>query len=654
MIRSAILLSLCLFGWSAESPLDGLAEYQIRQGQVGLASIRQDVLRADPAQAGAWERRLLEILQRPGLSVEARNETCRLLLPVASAACIPIMSSLLGDPATTVARRNVLLGLEAGPVLPVLRQAAAQASGLVQAGLLMDLGQRQDVTSIPAMVTLAHDKDLILAKAGIAALRLTGGAQAAQAIATLEPRPELRPERDEALATLALGLARNGQSAPAMAALAALPEPPVPALRGLIWQVRALTDPQGLGRELIAMLGTGTGDVAAAELVRVVDPSVESALIQALPGLAPMAQIQAVDILARRRSKEAAPEVARLTDSVRPAAVRLAAITALVDLAGPAQVDLLLGLGADADSACAGAAMRTLAQCPDPGITPALAQQLTAGGSGPVLVQAAAERRISTAIAALVPLAVQGSGSAREVLGRLGRLEELESLAGALTGSDELERVVAEVLKHLPDRGQAVPFLAAAADRNPGPARRSALRLLGLCGGSGAMTVVVGHLQDGDPADAGAALDVLGRWSGAEALPPLLEVARTTADATRRTLALRGVARLTELPGRTPVEQVASLGTALAAAREADERKLLYAAVARIPSAEAVALLRPGLTDPQVQAEAAAAWVAVARTLAGRGQAPAARQLLDDLAAATKGDLHQRAVDALAALAEGK
>ena len=153
MIRSALLLSLCLFGWSAESTLAGLAEYRISQGQRGLASIRQDIFRADPAQSSAWEARLLDILRRPDLSVEARNETCRLLLPVASAACIPAMAPLLGDPATTVASRHVLLALEARLVVPVLRQAALTANGLVQAGLLGDLGQRHDVASIPAMAS---------------------------------------------------------------------------------------------------------------------------------------------------------------------------------------------------------------------------------------------------------------------------------------------------------------------------------------------------------------------------------------------------------------------------------------------------------------------------------------------------------------------
>lgn len=654
MISSALLLSLCLLGWSADSTLVGLAEYQISQGQVGIESIRQSVFRADPAQAGAWERRLVELLQRPGVSVEVRNEACRLLQPVASAECIPAIAPMLVDPATSVVSRNVLLALEDAAVLPVLRRAAAEATGLVRAGLLGDLAQRHDQVSIPAMAALARDQDPALAKAGLAALRLTGGVQATQAVAALGDRPELRVDREVALASLALGLARNGYLTPATVALAAMGDAPTPAVRGLVWQVQAVTELPGLRRELMGLLASASGDGAADELVRIVDPELEGALIAAVQDMSPVAQIRAVGVLARRRSMSAASAVAGLTDPARPAAVRLAAINALAELAGPAQVDVLLGLGADADPACAGAAMKALAHCPDSGITPALEQRLAAGGAGPVLVQAAAERRISTAIAALVPLALQGSGPARDALGRLGRLEDLESLARALDGSEDLERVVAEVLKHLPDRNQAVVSLSAAAHRNPGPARRSALRLLGLCGGPGAVAVVVGHLQDGDPADAGAALDALGRWSGPEALPPLLEVARTTTDATRRTLALRGVARLTELPGRTPVEQLATLGTALAVAREADERKLLYAVVARIPTVEAVALLRPGLTDPLVQAEAAAAWVAVARTLAGKRQVPTAKQLLNDLAAATTGDLHQRAVEALATLTEGK
>ncbi len=652
MIRSALLLSLCLFGWSAESTLAGLAEYRISQGQRGLASIRQDIFRADPAQSSAWEARLLDILRRPDLSVEARNETCRLLLPVASAACIPAMAPLLGDPATTVASRHVLLALEARLVVPVLRQATLTANGLVQAGLLGDLGQRHDVASIPAMADLAQHHDPVLAKAGIAALRLTGGAQATQALAALAPRPEVRPERDAALAILALDLARNGQAAPAMAALAALTEPMAPAVRGLVWQVRALTDSQGLVRELIPRLGTAIGEEAAEELVGIVDSGVETALIQALPGLDPMAQIQAVHVLARRRSPAAAPDVARLTDSTRPAALRLAAITALEDLAGPAQVDLLIRLGVDADPACAAAARHALASGPHPGLTAAIEQRWIAGGSELVVVQAAAERRIPGAIAALVPLAIQGSEPARETLGRLGGLQELEALVGALDGSDGLERVVAKMLKPLPDRLKAVAALTTSAQRHPGAPRRSALRLLGLCGGPAAVAVVVGHLQQGDPEDTGAALDVLARWSGLEALTPLLDLASTTTETSRRSLALQGVARLTELPGQTPAERVSTLRLALAASREADERKRLYAAVARIPSAEAVELLRRGLTDPLVQAEAAAAWVTIARTLAGTRQIPAARQVLEELAAATTGDLHQRAKDELAALGD--
>ena len=47
-----------------------------------------------------------------------------------------------------------------------------------------------------------------------------------------------------------------------------------------------------------------------------------------------------------------------------------------------------------------------------------------------------------------MPLAIQGSEPARETLGRLGRPRKLETLVGALDGSDGLERVVAKMLKH--------------------------------------------------------------------------------------------------------------------------------------------------------------------------------------------------------------
>jgi HEAT repeat protein len=356
-------------------------------------------------------------------------------------------------------------------------------------------------------------------------------------------------------------------------------------------------------------------------------------------------------VLVRRRATNCAAAVAALLTPDASAARRIAAISTLGTIGGPDQLAVLIAAAQDADMAVAGAARNALAACPHPGMPAAIGQHL-ASASEPArtrLALAGAVHRVEAALTHLIPLAGttgDQAEQARTMLGRHAGPNQYAALARLITagnGDDGIERMWSELLKRSVDQEAATRILITTHDASRGPARATCMRLLGGIGSSAALATVVKDLHDSDATTVDAAVRALANWSEVEAVPQLLAIATTRDDQTHRTLALRGIVRLAEKPGRTTAQQLDTLRQAWTAVKRPDDVRLLLGAVGRIPSLDALALLEPRIADAAVQDEAVTAWLGIARALDKAKQKTQAVQALDRLIAATSGPLQERA-----------
>jgi HEAT repeat protein len=160
----------------------------------------------------------------------------------------------------------------------------------------------------------------------------------------------------------------------------------------------------------------------------------------------------------------------------------------------------------------------------------------------------------------------------------------------------------------------------------------SLVRVLSTVGGTNALKGLLRVVDDPAPDVHAAAIRALAGWHTVDAAPELLALARGARDATDRTLCLRGLLGLagqTDLPDG---QRLAFCRQTAGLVAQADEKKLLLAALGSINSPEALSLIRPYLDDAAAREEAANATVAVAEKLLQRKDAAKlARGLLGPL-----------------------
>jgi len=120
---------------------------------------------------------------------------------------------------------------------------------------------------------------------------------------------------------------------------------------------------------------------------------------------------------------------------------------------------------------------------------------------------------------------------------------------------------------------------------------------------------------DADAEIGNTATSLLCDWPDPEALPDVIRLTETANDTRTKILALRGCCRLIPLQ-RAPVEQkVAWLKAALTTAERDEEKKLALAALATMPTPDALLVATPLLGDPGLREEAALAAVAVGEAI---------------------------------------
>ncbi len=602
----------------------------------GLPCLLTEAAAQQPA---VKEEDLIAVLRSDAAEGE-KAITCKRLAVHGSAAAVPDLAALLGNPRLASWARIALEAIPGSAADAALRGAAGTLDGLLLVGAINSIGVRGDAAAVPLLESrlAASDGDVAAAAAG--ALGRIGTPAAAAALGKALAAPATRDAVAQACVVCAEKRLAAGDAAGAVALADAVRQADVSEQRraeafraailargadGIPLMVELLRSParrlSNMGLFVARELGS-TGS-----RVEPLASAVDTALIAEIAALRSGDAVRGALVIGALADRGAgggtgaasAPAVrTALIEAVRggPPAMRLAALAALGRVGDASVVGPLVEAAVAADAAPA--VRSALAALSDPEADAEIRRRLAGADAAvlPMLVGVVGDRRID-AVAEVVPLADHASPAVRTAaLGALGAIVDLPNLdvlvrAVAAPG-DDAQRAVAikaltEASVRMEDREACAAKLAAALV-GAGPADRVVLLdTLGEVGGTRALEAVAAAAVVPDEAQQDAATRLLGRWMTADAAPVLLGLSQPDAPPRFRTRALRGYLRIARQFVLPDVERAAMCRRALAAATEEVDRKAVIEILKRYPSPAALEVAREAVRVPGLEADATAA-----------------------------------------------
>ena len=441
---AALLLGQCFFpGTSlrAADPYADLPAYRWSQPRTAVLAIEAEIRAARPDQLPIIESKLLQTLQSPAATPDAKAWICRTLRVAGSDQSIPVLAPLLLNDELAADARFALRSLPGPKADEALRQALPNARGPLKSGIILVLGARGDRQAVPLLTPLANEGDPSVAEAALVALGQIGGEAALSAVQAVPAPGKLQRPRQQALLLAAESVLAAGNATRAAATFRSLlaqnEDVMAPAaLRGLVQAEKSAP-------ELSASLSSGSPALraAAARLVNESnDPEVITTVLAKFGSYAPAVQIT---LLGAINHPAALPAVRTAAES-QSEEVRVAALGALGRVGDASVVPLLLravGTGAGPARAAARASLLALR---GPGVQEALLAAAQAGESASrtEAIQALSGRNATSCAEALLKLAgdpdVGVRTAAINALGVLAEAKDLPALVSlmARAGAD--------------------------------------------------------------------------------------------------------------------------------------------------------------------------------------------------------------------------
>ncbi len=587
-------------------------------------------------------------------SISKKWAACQKLRVIGTAKAVPEVAALLTDQQLSQAARQTLEGLPYPEVDDALREALGKTTGLLQAGIVDSIGWRGKPAALPLLIPLLSDSGSNVAAAAATALGRIGGQEAIAALTAARDQPPAAVQAavQASLLQCAERLEESNDDAGAAAIYRNLYDDKYPmgirtaAWRGLV--LSGATDQAELlnkalsgtdrALELVALkvlrestnnyrvARTITNDTFTAQVLR---ESNGRRLIQACIGqwasLPAEAQLAVLDAEVKQ-GNEALPFVRTASQSPN-LAIRVAAWTAVGELNDLASIPALAQAAAGGERTERQAARDSLARLRGSGASEALVSQLdhAATPEKAELLRALGARQDGKAANVLLQNAAAGDEPVRRAaLQSLQEIAPPEALSPLLeiaekAGSDEVKGQAMEALSAIcqasSDKDAATRTVVEAQRHLPAAEPGAFLPLLAQLGTADALTAAQAASRSQDLGLAKEAVRVLSQWPNAAPAASLLDLARTTADTSLRTLALRGAISLC---GAEPAvsKRLALLQEALTEARRSDEKKQALGQIGQIPTPEALKIALKAMDDPNVSNEASLAVVSIAEKLA--------------------------------------
>lgn len=127
------------------------------------------------------EKRLISALSRE-LSRDAQDYLCRKLAIVGTAACVPVLATLVVKKENSHMARFALERIPGTEAAAALREALAKTSGNMKVGIISSLGGRRDSAAASDLGRLLTDGDSVIARAAALALGAIGSTNAVAAL----------------------------------------------------------------------------------------------------------------------------------------------------------------------------------------------------------------------------------------------------------------------------------------------------------------------------------------------------------------------------------------------------------------------------------------------------------------------------------------
>ena len=373
---------------------------------------------------------------------------------------------------------------------------------------------------------------------------------------------------------------------------------------------------------LVGLLGNADQGVAAAAqsaLGAMGGPKVNAAIRAMLTHPDARTRVTAIEMLEQRRDVSAIPALLKAAGD-SDGSVRVASIKVLSSLAGAGEFPALVALLAKAKATSdIRATERALS---------AMCTRLSQPSAGKIVILKAvygdlpngAQADVTEKVAALVKagaVAVAATnGNFGDAAPGIPKKMTIEYTVDGVAGSETVKENETVTLTTGSTPPALIDALCAAVPQAPAKPKLALLRVLRSARGPKALAAVRTATRDADTEISSAATALLCSWPSAEALPDVMQLAKTATNERDKILALRGWFRLLPLANAPDAKKLASLKEALALAGRNEEKKLALAALAGIQTPEALAIAASHLGDAALKEEAALAAVAIAEKIA--------------------------------------
>jgi HEAT repeat protein len=624
------------------------AAYRLGQDPQPLQALEAKIRATQaPEQRRDLEKQLVTLLNASA-TTDAKHWACRQLWFLGTDESVPALGRLLAE-ASCAEMACYALGSNPSPTATeALIRGISTSQGAGRIAILNALAGRAGPAVGSTLETLAASSENSVAEAAIRGLGLAGSAQAAAALKRIGggASPARLAVVYDAQLRCARLLAAAGKGPAAAAIYSELLQPGLPphlrrgALLGLV-----SANPSAALKAAASWLQSAEPALrsAAVAAFRTTSPRLATRhLVPLLQSRSTEAVLQAIHILSDLREVAAVPGLLR---SMRhaDAEVRIAATVAAGRMANDNVLDALLRLataasvaGPERDAALAG-----LRSAPGPRVDPLLVARLASAPlqARPGLIAVIADRGDSSALPALLREAGSGDTTVRRsalrAIARLGDVSQAQALLKLLASltdnslRDDCEQAIIDVCRRAPAlERSAAPVLASLHPEAPPAARSSMIRILGGLGGRGSLERLAEALKDPDDGVKDTAFRELANWPTPDALPVVRTLFKQAAQATPRTLALRGYARLLAIDTDRPAaERLVDYQQLMLNTASADERKLVLAGVSELADPGALDLALPFLAEPAIRAEACSSLTRIALAIVGAHPEPARRAL---------------------------
>lgn len=336
-----------------------------------------------------------------------------------------------------------------------------------------------------------------------------------------------------------------------------------------------------------------------------------------LPTLAPDAQAELLSALADRGDAAALPAVKKMIVDSDQEAVKVAAIRALGDLGGIADLPALVDrLASDSDTQKK-AVRSSLVRLKGDAVSEAIAKTMN-DSAPPIqveLIDILTVRRASKTIPTILKLAISPEASVRmAAMKSLGQIASAEHVAGMVAGVLKAdrgsERVAAEkqvmfVCSRIEDKeSRAAPVLAAMAKLG-NDEKVTVLSTLGRIGGSDALAEVNSAIESSNGKLHSAGIQAISNWPDASIAARLKELATKEQHANHQTTALRALIRVVSLADeRSDDERLTALKIVMTMCRRDAERNLVLRRAAAIRSIESLRFMLPYMENERFAEQA--------------------------------------------------